>query len=277
MSTPKYRLTPSLLNKFQDFLDSDRLWEQFYGGSEDPVMSIEEYSAKCEQELLDACNRVPFTSEAASKGTALNEIIDCILMHRKPREDMEVHRLVRNEDGSIALCADKKIPERSMIIGLEAVLDGFRFAFDMNLVDMLTDYFFGSICQYRCEATIDTKAGPVILYGDADYIRRDIVYDLKTTTRYEFGKFSNGWQKHLYPYCLIESGDITEVSGFEYTVVPLTGGTSRTPLISGSIYREWYDYSHENTKCALVEIVEPFIDWLEAHRSQITHPRVFNG
>ena len=221
MLTPKFRLTPSLLNKFQDYLDSDRLWEQFYGGSEDPAMSIDEYTAKCEQELLDACNRVSFTSEAASRGTALNEIIDCILMHRKPREDMEVHKLIRDENGIITPCPEKMIPERSMIVCLEAILEGFKFCFDINLIDTLSDYFFSSICQHRCEATIDTKYGPVILYGDADYIRRDVIYDLKTTSRYEFGKFSTGWQKHLYPYCLIESGDITEVSGFEYTVVPL--------------------------------------------------------
>lgn len=270
MSAPKYRLTPSLLNKFQDYLDSDRAWEQFYGGAEDPAMTIDEYTAKCEKELLDACNRVPFTSEATSKGTALNEIIDCILMRRSQREDMKVERIF----DEFALAQGKS--QKDALIGLRAELDGFVFPFDKKMVDELTDYFFGSICQHRCEAILDTKAGPVVLYGDADYIRRDVVYDLKTTSRYEFGKFANGWQKHLYPYCLIESGDVTEVSGFEYTVVPLTGGTSRSPLITGTIYREWYDYNHEHSKQALLEIVEPFIDWIEAHREMITHPRIFN-
>lgn len=261
LRSPKYRITPSLLNSFQSLIDSDISWEKYYGSQDEPSFTLTEYYDKCEKELLDACNRVPFVSEPASKGTALNEIIDCILDRRPQRNDMNVERIF-GANGNV--------------IGLQAELDGFTFQFDMGLVDELVDYFFEATAQFRCEATIDTAYGPVILYGDADYIRRDVVYDLKSTSHYDYGKFSNGWQKHVYPYALIESGQVTSISGFEYTVVPLTGGTSRSPLISGTIYREWYDYSHERTKEALKGIVEPFISWVEAHREQITHPRIFN-
>lgn len=262
--TPQYRLTPSLLNKYQDLLDSDLNWAKFYGDNDNSEVTAEEYYAKCEQELLDACNRVPFSSEPAAKGTALNELVDCILESRKQRDDMVVSRIYDPDECN------------PTVIGLHTELEGFSFDFDLNLVNALADYFFGSICQHRCEATLETSRGPVILYGDLDYLRMDVVHDLKSTSKYDYGKYEKGWQKHVYPWALIESGEVTTISGFEYTVVPLTGGNSKSPLISGTIYREWYDYNHEATKAALIGIVEPFIDWIEAHRELITHPRIFN-
>ena len=261
----QYRITPSLLNKFQDLLDADRHWEEFYGNSDEPSISSEDYYAKCEQELLDTINRIPFVSEAASRGTALNEIVDCILERRKQRPDMKVER-VYEQPG-----------ENGDVMALRAELDNFSFLFDINLVNQLTDYFFGATCQYRCEATMDTRYGPVILYGDVDYIMMDIVYDLKSTSKYSsYGKFCDGWQKDLYPWALIESGDMQTVSGFEYTIVPLTGGTATSPLITGEIKKEWYDYSHGASTNRLRGILEAFIPWIEEHREQITHKRIFN-
>ena len=266
MSKPKYRITPSLLNNWQNLVDSDKNWEEFYGNSDEPSISSEDYYKKCEQELLDALNRVPFVSEAASKGTALNELVDCILDRRKQREDMKVWRLY-----------DPESVENPRVIGLHAEIDGFAFDYDLNLVNSLADYFFGAICQHRCEAVMDTEFGPVILYGDADYIRQDIVYDLKSTSRYSaYGKFSDGWQKDLYPWALIESGEVTNISGFEYTIVPLSGGSSTTPLITGEIKTEWYDYSHGAATRRLRQVLEAFIPWIEDHRHLITHKRIFN-
>lgn len=267
---PKYRLTPSLLNKFQDLLDSDLNWQTFYGDNDNSEITAEEYYQKCEQELLDACNRVPFSSEPTARGTALNEIVDCILEKRTQREDMVVKRIFDQP------FPEKAIPSKEHAIGLHAELEGFSFDFDIKLINELADYFFGSICQHRCEAILDTSFGPVILYGDPDYIRRDVVHELKSTGRYEYGKFERGWQKYVYPWALIESGEVQTISGFEYTVVPVIGGNSRTPLITGTICREWYDYNHEAAKERLIGIVEPFIQWIEDHRDKITHPRIFN-
>lgn len=68
------------------------------------------------------------------------------------------------------------------------------------------------------------------------------MYDIKTTSRYEFGKYSDGWQRHVYPYCLISSGLVKDIDSFEYTAYHLKGGTSRTPLITGVQYPELYKY-----------------------------------
>lgn len=263
---PKYRITPSLLSKWSDLLNADRDWESFFGDADEPSVSPEDFYAKREQELLDAINRVPFVSEAASKGTALNEIVDCILDRRKQREDMKVERVYSDCE---ALSKE--------VVALKAELDGFTFVFDMGLVKKLSDYFFGAICQHRCEAVMGTDFGPVILYGDADYILRDVVHDLKSTSRYDrYGKFAEGMQKDLYPWCLIESGEMDFVSGFEYTIVPLTGGTATNPVISGEIKKEYYPYNHNASTGRLRASVEPFIEWIEGHRELITHKRIFN-
>lgn len=261
-SKPGYRITPSLLAKWTDLVNADLNYEQFWGNADEPSKTPEEYYKECEQALLDACNRVPFVSEAASKGTALNELVDCLVDHRKQRVDMTVER-VADEEGNM--------------YALRAELEGFSFLFDVNLVRELAGYFIGATCQHRCEATIDTSFGPVILYGDADYIVRDVVYDLKTTSKYSaYGKFEGGWQKDLYPWALIESGEMKEVSGFEYTIVPLTGGTASSPLITGEIHTEYYPYNHDASTGRLRAVLEAFIQWIEDHRSLITHPRIFN-
>lgn len=262
---PKYRISPSLLNSWTSLVNSDRDWESFYGDADEPSVSPEDFYAKREKELLDSINRVPFTSEAASKGTALNELVDCIVDNRKPREDMIVERVYDPNAFDTY--------HQNLLVALRVELDLFCFFFDIDLVRKLADYFKGAICQYRCEAVMDTAFGPVILYGDADYIRQDIVYDLKSTSRYSaYGKYAEGWQKELYPWALTESGDVQGISGFEYTVVPLSGSNP----IKGEIKKEYYPYDHKSATRDLRQVLEAFLPWVEEHRSLITYPRIFN-
>lgn len=259
MSRPKYRVSPSLLNKWTSLVNSDRDWEQFHGDKDEPSVTPEEFFARRERELLDAINRVPFVSEPASRGTALNEMVDCIVENRKPRPDMLVERVHSPADGRLA--------------ALRAELDGFAWFFDAGLVRSLGKYFAGSVCQHRCEAEIETDFGPVIVYGDADYIRRDLVLDLKTTARYDrYGKYSEGWQKAVYPYALTESGEAVGISGFVYVVVPLKGENP----VTGEIREEYYPYDHEAARGEIRGALEAFIPWVEEHREQITHKRIFN-
>lgn len=262
MQAPNYRFNASLLNAFQGLLDSEALWEEFYGSSEEPKYTLEEWYAKQEQELLDGINRVQSEPiEAADRGTCMNEIVDCIIEHRKPVDKIGIQS-IRDPEGRP--------------LSIAATLNGFRFVFDANLCMELASYFRGSICQHLCEAIIETAYGPVILYGYSDYIRRDVVYDLKTTGYYKYGKYESGWQKDLYPWCLIESGELDRVSGFEYTAVKLSGGGVKDPIITGEVFREWYDYNHPAAGDRLRGICEALVLWVEQHREQITHPRIFN-
>ena len=113
------------------------------------------------------------------------------------------------------------------------------------------------------------------LYGFIDELKRDVVYDIKTTSSYSFGKYEHGWQRHVYPYCLIASGEMESVSAFEYTAFALKGGTSRTPLISGTRYPEYYTYNHKQSVKLLTAHVERFIEFLEANKDLITDKKIF--
>lgn len=259
---PRYRFTPSLFAKFDEFVNAEPLYDEIYGFSEEPALTLAEFEEKCEKELWDAINRVPKEpSEAASRGTLLNEIIDCKVEWRKP-DKYDIHR-VADQNGKTA--------------GIGGTCDGFDFTFDANLIRELGKYFEGCSCQYRTEAEIETSFGPVLLYGDVDYIRRDKVFDLKTTSRYsKYGKYDNGWQKYLYPYCLIESGDLETVSEFEYTIVLLKQGRNDF-AITGTLYKEVETYSHDIAKTRLRGISEALAAYLEQNLHRITHPsRVLN-
>ena len=103
----------------------------------------------------------------------------------------------------------------------------------------------------------------------------DVVIDAKTTSKYDFGKYEKYWQRHTYPYCLIASGQMNSIKAFEFTAFALKGGTSRTPLISGSRFPEYYTYNHEQSVKLLTNHVERFIEFLEANREHITNTKIF--
>ena len=262
MSKPRYRIYPSILDKYQKFLDSDLVAEEFWNRTEDSYkLSPEEMSDKLEQELIDAINRVDkVPSEAADKGTAFNEIIDCIIENKEcEREDMHIYSILAPEKEPCVI----------------AQFNGWTFSFDIELSRRVAAYFADCIPQYTCSAILPTSFGDVELYGHVDYIGVNKVYDLKTTRDYKFGNYSDYWQRHLYPYCLIESGDLKEVTEFEFTVVEWK--ELKNKPICGSIFKEVYTYSHEKSKTKLTAICESFIGWLEARRNLITNEKIFGG
>ena len=277
MSEPRhrYRFYPSILDKFQRYLRIDRDFES--PSNVDPVTgyykrSHGEMEAEAFRSLIDAINRVPFDSEAADRGTAFNEVIDCMIERRNPR-GMKVERVysvpVYNKTTGEVSDAE--------LIALRATYNNRTFNFSTPFVREAARYFEGSISQYRVSATLETGYGSVELYGVIDELRGDRVYDIKTTSRYEVGKYAGYWQRHLYPYCLIESGDCGEVSSFEFTAFQLRGGTSHSPLITGTMYPEVYKYDHDVSREALRQHAERFIEFLEENREKITDKKIFGG
>ena len=262
MSNARYRIYPSLLDKFQSFLDVEQSVEEFWNidAEGEYKETADEMSDRLERELIDCINRVPREPiEAADKGTCFNEVIDCLISRRK--------------------CEHEGIDIKSGEVGanrvITAKLNGFEFHYDVDFCKEVAEALEGAVSQHLCSAVLPTRYGDVELYGYADEIVADEVVDVKTTGRYEFGKYGKGWQRHVYPFCLQESGQVRSVKGFEYLVVVWKGGTSRTPVLTGTIYEEYYTYNHEQSRHALTQVCERFIEWLEAHRDQITDTKIF--
>lgn len=269
----KYRIYPSLLDKYQSLIDYEieaaQPWnivsekavaENRYPGKEagDYILDPDEMYAKIEKELIDTINRVPKEpSEAADKGTAFNEVIDCLIEKRKcTRADMTIQSIRVNGEP----------------ISIRSDFNGFSFNFDVSLCRLVREYLGNSMCQVLLKAPIMTKFGGVCLYGYADYIKEGTIIDLKTTSQYEFGKFQHKWQRHVYPWVAVESGMCERVNAFIYYVVQF----NKQPTINGKLYAESYVYDHNETSHLLLTHLESFIDWLESHKDQITDLKIFN-
>lgn len=282
-----FKLYPSILDKFQSFVDmttedyfyqdEQGAWHKNYNESTGEYhYSDEEVYELSKQELINAINRVRAVSEAASKGTAFNELVDA-LIHNKKSESLETIRVYYDTNGNYLRSHVPLNQQIFKFVGIEARLDGFQFDFSIDLIKEAADYLKGSLSQVYTSAIIETKYGNVELYGYIDELRHNKVYDLKTTKKYEFGKYSKYWQRHLYPYCLIESGACTEIESFEFTCYQLSGGTEKTPMITGKKYPEVYNYNHEQSKALLKAHCERFIEFLEENKELITDKKIFGG
>ena len=271
-----YCIYPTLLDawwKFQNtkleeffYQDEQGGWHLNYNESDGTYRySQEEMDAMLEQELIDKINRVPTEpSEAASKGTIFNEIVDCIIERRGTHHEGWTIESRPDESGR---------PQRI----IHATIDGFEFDFDAYWCKQVAQYFAGALPQYYIEALLPCRYGNVKLYGWIDELCKDVVKDIKTTKRYEFGNYAHYWQRHVYPYCLIESGDSKAIKGFEFTVIKWTGGTKYNPVISGEMYKEYYTYDHCESSALIRQECERFIEWLEINKDKITNKKIFGG
>lgn len=260
MLSPNYNIYPSLLDKFQKYLDSEQEFEGFQNATSegDYKRSLEEISATHEKELIDAINRVPHDPiPAADKGTCFNNLVDAI-----------------HTDGAMG-CPFVYFPAVDELSGYyRTSLNGADYDFAGELVQGAAEYFAGSIPQHRCEAFLTLPSGDLVcLYGYADEIRGDKVYDIKTTTRWEFGKFERSWQRYIYPFCLVESGELPGVLEFEFTVY--TWRERKGMPSNADVHREVYTYDHEVAREKVTRICERFVEWLEANRDKITDPKIF--
>lgn len=293
----KYRFYASLLDAFTEFLDVKA--EEFFYKDENGDWHMnadqegnlhytdEEVYDLAKRDFLDKINRVEHEpSEAADKGTAFNEIIDCIVMHKaSTRDDVRVRTLkeldVKREVGSISLADGKpdyydywyeKVKQPCIYAGI----NDFDFYFDIQFAKQVAEYFKNSVCQLYTSALLETKYGVVELYGYPDYIRENKVYDLKTTKQYQWGKYERKWQKHVYPYTLITSGMCTGIKEFEYTCLKLSGGSSRAPLITGQMFPEVYTFDYDTSKLLLQQHCERLIEFLDENKELITDKKIFN-
>lgn len=307
---PNYAISPSLLDAFQrmvdtkaeDFFYQDETgaWHLNWNETEETLhYSEEEVDALLKQEFIDKVNKV-YTppSEAASKGTAFNEIVDCLVKKCRPTNEGIIIKTIRSGQdlfdarlkkacyeadlkGSDVVPEEMK-PDESLAqftkIGVPFIyvaLDGFEFFFDKEFCLEAAEYFKDCICQYYTKCMLETSKGVVELHGYIDYLRWDRIFDAKTTKQYAFGNYQKKWQRYTYPFALIESDMMKEVNSFEFTIYVLKGGTIRTPLITGTQYKEVYTYDHEQARKMLTQQCERVIEFLEQNRSLITNMKVF--
>lgn len=243
-----YKIYPSLLDAFQNYLESEKRWETYYGGSENPKISLDDYNEAAYQEMINKINRVPFESDAADKGTAFNEIVDCLIENRK----------------SDFVSIERIIDRNSNVTGLKAVIKKKVFDFDIRLCREFANYYKGALTQQRVEAILPTQYGDALLYGFIDELMPTSVHDIKTTSKYSAYKFRNHWQHFVYPYCLLKNGN--DIHTFEYNVTDFK-----------KTYTEVYTFKEDRDIPILTSHVENFIEFLLDNKDKITDKKVFGG
>ena len=247
---PKYRIYATLLDAFGEYLNSDVIWDKYWGWSENPPHTPEEFHEQQFQELIDRINRKPFDSEAADKGTAFNELVDALIEKRKPN-DMDVDRNAENTCYTV-------------------IYKNRTFTFPISLCCEFADYFKGALTQQRVEAILPTAYGNVLVYGVIDELMPTSVHDIKTTGSYTVGKFKDHHQHLVYPYALMKSG--SDVRTFEYNIVEFNKGGFVVDT-----YTETYVFNPERDIPILTNHCEEFIRFLEENRELITDKKIFGG
>lgn len=274
MQQPKYRIYATLLDAFWGYMNSDAIWDKYWGWSENPPHTPEEFHELQFQELIDRINRKPFDSEAADKGTAFNEIIDCLVENRRS-EIMQIERLYlesvvddyQYQEGEVK-CKPRKV--RGDVIALRATYNNRVFTFPISLCREFANYFKNALTQQRVEAILPTAFGDVLVYGVIDELMPTSVHDIKTTGSYTVGKFKDHHQHLVYPYALMQNG--SDVRTFEYNIVEFNKGGYVVDT-----YIETYVFNPERDIPILTNHCEEFIRFLEENRRLITDTKIFGG
>lgn len=238
----QFKFYATLLDAFQGYLNSAETYQQYWGFSENPRLTEEEFEKEQFQSLIDKINRVPFESEAAEKGTAFNEVIDCIIENRKSkRYQIDADRA----RGSITVKNDT-----------------WAFKFPLTLCVSLAKRLGGALTQQFVEAVLPTQYGDVLLYGYIDELLPFKVVDIKTTKKYKAFKYRGNWQHKVYPFCLQQNN--IPIYEFEYLVTDFR-----------AVYTELYVYNPDKDVTLLQQHCERFIEFLNQNRALITDAKIF--
>ena len=255
---PKYKIYATLLDSYFNYLNSDVIYERYYGWSENPPCTEEEFQQKQFQELIDRINRKPFDSEVADKGTAFNEVIDCMIENRKS-ETVQVEKIYSDIGNG-----------EQKVIALKAVYNNRSFVFPISLCREFANYYKEALTQQRVEAILPTAYGNVLVYGLIDELMPTSVHDIKTTGSYTVGKFKDHHQHLVYPYALMKNG--SDVRTFEYNIVEFNKGGYVVDT-----YTETYVFNPERDIPILTNHCEEFIRFLEENRELITDKKILGG
>ena len=204
------------------------------------------------QDFIDRINRVPTEMpEAAMKGTAYNDMIDAMLEGKDVETAIHIVRNVPNDVYKWTHVYD--LPDGDNQNAVE-------FMFPKKITDEIIRKLQGAVAQVYNEATIKTAFGDVVLYGYVDYVLRDTLIDLKTTSRYDFPKYLNSAQHPLYLYTARQNMD---VENFKYLVTDMR-----------NIYEEAYHWN-VNLEKMLVSMLNNLVSFIYDHKDMITNDKIF--
>lgn len=245
-----YKISPSLLNSLRDYLESDDVWEKYWGRSFDPSKTRQQFKDEKAKDLLNSINGVKTRSRAADKGTAFNNLVD--LLYNK----------ITIEESGLT------IEENSKFFFVK--FNGEEFTFIKEQVYEVASKYQNFKSQIYVNTILETVYGNVMLHGYIDEFKPDdpTVYDIKTTKKYEQDKFWSNFQHSLYIYCLRKEG--YKVDKFIYDVYVM----NEPGYIIGH-HTEEYNFK-ENIDSEIISLrfyCEQLIEFIKQNRDKITNKK----
>lgn len=237
-----YCIYPTLLDAFTSYVRADDIYDKYYGWAESPSVTLDEFREKSFNDLIDKINRKPYASEAASKGTAFNMLVDALACKDNFKIKYEL-----SDDGKM----------------YHVEHDGYDFFFPAAICKHYARQFADALHQSFVEGYMLTTYGNVRLYGFTDEITRFAVHDIKTTSKYQVGKYRHNWQHPVYLYCLRDMG--VDIDTFVYEVTDFS-----------SIYTEIYHWQKDSFY-VLRDGVEDFIRFINDNKELITDKKIFGN
>lgn len=253
MSQPhKFRFYATLLDAFYGYLNCDVIFQTYWGWSENPPHTEDKFREKKFSELIDTINRVPFQSEAADRGTAFNEVIDCMIEMRQS-DKMKITKTSEPDQNGV-----------EKVIAIKAIYKEQVFVFPISLCREFANYFKDALTQQWVEAILPTRYGNVLLCGWIDELMPNSCHDIKSTGKYNAFKFKHHFQHLVYPYCLIQNGN--NVTDFEYNVTDFK-----------ETFTENYVFVPDRDIPILTDHCEKFIEFLLENKELITDNKIFGN
>lgn len=269
---PKYCFYATILDAYWGYLNSDVVWDNYWGWSENPPHTPDEFHEMKFNELIDRINRVPFDNEKADRGTCFNEVIDCMVENRKS-ETMLIEKVYKVD--RFGACDEVGKPlyydenQTNDVVALKVTYNNRIFSFPISICREFANYFKGALTQQRVEAILPTRYGDVLVYGFIDELMPTSVHDIKTTGSYSVGKFKNNFQHLVYPYALIQNGN--DIRTFEYNILEFS--KAGYPV---DTYTETYVFNPDRDIPILTNHCEDFIRFLEENKGLITDTKIIN-
>ncbi|MCZ8144891.1 hypothetical protein [Flavobacterium sp.] len=257
----EYRFSPTLLDRYENYINSSRIYQEYWGFSEEPSKTEEEFEKEQFQGLIDTINRVPFESEASDKGTAFNEVIDCIIEDRKSTT-MEIS-VIADHTSMTSVEPNSGEVNFSQKKFIRVFYKHHTFLFPLNICVEVAKYLSGALTQQWVNGVLETTKGKVHFVGCIDQLLPFKVCDTKTLSKYSAFKFRHNWQHVVYPFCLNQNG--IYINDFEYVITDFK-----------STWTEHYVYNESKDVPRLNEHCEGLIDFIELNRHLITDTRIFN-
>lgn len=184
-------------------------------------------TVQAEKELFAKLNRAPFApTDEMRRGTAFNTLCD---------------RLFAGE-----------------AFDAPPVIDGFTFnptevAIARDVAERVTD----SLPQKYIQTFIELPDARVKIYGFADYLGTEQIWELKTTRFHNPGRYGTRWQRQCYMACR------PAVKKFTYLVTD---------------FNELLEENYEDPQTdRLVAILQEFVDFIETRKAEIVNPKLFGG